>query len=179
LALLPPLILPLLLAMAGCGWTPLYADPQSGPAQADLRAVKVAPIAERIGQKLELALRTSFNPSGVPTPPRYVLHTTLSILRLDLGITTQGLGTRFRLEVQGSYSLNDIRTGAVRTKGSLHVTQSFDIQANQYSNVVAEEDSRTRAVEELRDDILIRLRLFFQEHPGAAAITPAAAQNPR
>jgi LPS-assembly lipoprotein len=166
------LCLALLFPLAGCGWTPLYADPETSPASADLRAVRVAPIAERIGQKLELALRTWFNPTGEPTPPRYLLDTTLSVVRLDLGISSQGLGTRARLEVNAAYVLRDIRSGAPLLTGNLHVTQSFDILANQYANIVAEEDARNRAVEELRRELATRLEVFFQRRAAAAAPRP-------
>ena len=53
-----------LLALPGCGWEPLYADRETGPADLELRAIKVDPIAERIGQRLALALRESLNPDG-------------------------------------------------------------------------------------------------------------------
>ena len=64
-------------ALPGCGWEPLYGDPEIGPASEELRAIKVNPIPERIGQRLEIALRNSLNPSGEPTPPRYVMSTSL------------------------------------------------------------------------------------------------------
>jgi hypothetical protein len=44
----------------------------------------------------------------------------------------------------------------------VHTAESFDIVANEYASVVAEEDARIRAVEELRRDIIARLTLFFQ-----------------
>ena len=163
----------LLLSLSGCGWEPLYADPETRPASADLRAIRVEPIAERIGQKLELALRTWFNPTGEPTPTRYILNTTLSVVRLDLGISSQGLGTRARLEANAAYVLHDIRSGAPLTTGNVHVSQSFDILANQYANIVAEQDARNRAVEELRRELTTRLEVFFQRH--AAAAPPPAA----
>src|SRR5271165_623490 len=62
------LIVCLALPLSGCGWERLYADPETGPASADLRAIKVLPISERIGQRLEMALRNSLNPRGEPTP---------------------------------------------------------------------------------------------------------------
>ena len=74
LALGPPL------ALSGCGWTPLYGEPASGPASEELRAIYVEPILERIGQRLQIALRNSLNPTGEPTPERYRLQTTLSSL---------------------------------------------------------------------------------------------------
>ena len=169
---LAALVVPMLL-LAGCGWTPLYADHEPSAGDQDLRAIRVSPIAERIGQKLELALRTWFNPTGEPTPTRYILNTTLSVVRLDLGISSQGLGTRARLEANAAYVLHDIRSGAPLTTGNVHVSQSFDILANQYANIVAEQDARNRAVEELRRELTTRLEVFFQRH--AAAAPPPAA----
>jgi LPS-assembly lipoprotein len=169
------LLLPLALALSGlggCGWTPLYADHEAGPTDAELRAIKVAPIAERIGQRLELALRASLNPGGVPTPQRYLLRVTLAIGRSDIGIITQGLGTRARLDVYARYVLFDSKTGAGLLAGTSHTAESFDIIANEYSNVVAEDDARTRDVEELRRDILARLTVFMQRRAAAAAKKP-------
>jgi LPS-assembly lipoprotein len=160
------------LSLSGCGWTPMYADVATGPADADLRAIRVTPIAERIGQHLAIALRDSLNPTGEPTPKRYVLSITLQVVRLDLGVLTQGIGTRGRLEVYANFTLADITSGAVLLSQTSHVNESFDILANQYSNVVTEEDARTRAVEELRRDILSRLTVFFQRRAAAAAGRP-------
>ncbi|HEX3862178.1 MAG TPA: hypothetical protein VHY35_10845 [Stellaceae bacterium] len=167
-------------ALGGCGWEPLYADAEAGPTDAELRSITVAPISERIGQKLELALRNSFNPTGIPTKQRYVLRVTLQVVRLDLGVQTQGLGTRGRLDVYATYYLSDSATSTQLIAGTSHVAESFDILANQYSNTVAEEDSHTRAVEELRLDLLNRMTIFLKYRiAGAAPVaTPSAATPP-
>src|SRR5579863_3157905 len=119
--------LPLLLA--GCGWRPLYAEPQAGPADARLRAIRVQPIPERIGQQLEIALRDALNPTGIPTPQRYVLHTTLSVQRADLGIQAQGLATRGRLDVFATYALFELNSGRQLTQGTVHSANAFNILA--------------------------------------------------
>jgi LPS-assembly lipoprotein len=158
--------------LGGCGWAPLYADPETGPADEELRAIRVAPISERIGQRLELALRESLNPTGEPTPQRYLLRTTLQTVRLDLGIQKQGFGTRGRIDAYGYFFLNDSKSGASLLSGSSHVSESFDILANEYSNVVAEDDARTRAVEEMRRDIVSRLTVFLQRRAAERAAKP-------
>jgi LPS-assembly lipoprotein len=160
------------LALNGCGWTPLYADPASGPADAELRAIRVAPISERIGQKLAIGLRDTLNPGGEATPQRYLLRTSLQTARLDLGVITQGSGTRGRFEATASFSLSDIRSGAQLITGTSHVAESFDILANYYSNVVAEDDARTRSAEELRRDIVTQLTVFLQRRTAEAAAKP-------
>lgn len=155
------------LLLAGCGWTPLYADRQTTPADAELAAIKVGPIAERIGQRLELGLRESLDPSG-EVKKRYLLQTTLQTVRADLGVQSQGLGTRGKLDVTATFKLSDITSGAVLLTNTVHVADSFDIGANEYVTVVAEDDARVRSVEELRRDIVTRLTLFMQRRAGAA-----------
>src|SRR5690348_12406419 len=99
--------------LAGCGgWVPLYADPVTAPSDESLRAIAVAPISERIGQKLAWALRESLDPGGIPTPPRFTLRTTLRTVRSDLGVQSFGLGTRGKLDVYADYRLADNKTGA-------------------------------------------------------------------
>jgi len=167
LLLVLALALPALLQ--GCGWEPLYADPQTGPADADLRSVKVAPIPERLGENLARALRQSFNPSNEPAEARYVLRVTPTITQLNLGISTQGVGTLGRTEITGNFQLNDLKTNTPILSGNSHVSASFDLVANGYANVVAMNDSQTRAIEELRRDLVTRLTVFFQRR---AAETP-------
>ena len=158
--------------LASCGWAPLYADRETGPVDAELRAIRVAPIPERVGQKLALALRNSLNPTGEPTPQRYVLYTTLTVSRADLGVITQGLGTRSRLDANASIVLRDIKTGQQLMAAGSHVADAFDIQANEYADIVAEDDARTRVVEELRGDIINRLTVFLQRRVAAAPPKP-------
>lgn len=163
----------LLLALGACGWTPLYADRETGPADEELRAIKVSPIAERIGQRLELALRNSLNPEGIPTPQKYVLATTLQTVRSDLGVQSTGIGTRGKLDVIVAYALIDSKSNVRLVQNSLHVAESFDIVANEYASVVAEDDARNRAIEQLRLVMVTRLTLFLQ-HRVAEGQAPGA-----
>jgi len=155
-------LLGLPLALAGCAWTPLYAEVETAPGDIALAEIQVEPIPERIGQRLALALRRSFNPDGAPVRKRYVMRTTLQVLRQDLGVQSTGLGSRGKLDATVSFWLRDIKTGTALLANSVHTSESFDILANNYASVVAEEDARIRAVEELRRDIVTRLTLFLQ-----------------
>ena len=159
--------------LTGCGWTPLYADPETVPADSELLAVRVSPIPERIGQRLTMGLRESFNPSGAPVPQRYTLNVTLVAVRANLGVQTTGLGTRARLDAVAGFRLLDNKSGGVLLQASSHDAESFDILANEYSNVVAEEDARNRAAEELRRDIVSRVTAFLQRRVAEQAGKPA------
>jgi len=157
------------LPLPGCGWEPLYADPQSGPASEDLRAIRVAPISERIGQRLEMALRNSLNPTGEPTPQRYLLRTTLTVALNDLGIQSQGTASLGRLDVYATCVLADSRSGSTLLTNSLHVQNSFALNPNQYSTVVGEDDAGVRSVAELNQEIVARLTLFMEQRAAQKA----------
>jgi LPS-assembly lipoprotein len=157
------------LALAGCGgWEPLYADHETASASADLRAIKVAPIPERIGQRLEMALRKSFNPEDEASPVKYVLTVTPSVSVSDLGIQSQGLGTRGQVQVVVNYVLHDASSHTLQA-GFIRAEDSFDIQANGYSTVVAQDDAYVRIVEEIRRELTIRMVLYMQKKAIAAS----------
>ena len=161
------------LALSGCGWEPLYADLQAEPASAELRAIKVDPIAERIGQRLDIALRNSLNPTGEPTPPRYLLSTTLTVGLGNLGIQSQGLGTLGQIDASATFRLIDLQTGSTLLTSTVHVANSFDLNPNQYSTIVGENDAGVRSVAELDQEIVTRLTLFMQRRMAEKSAKPA------
>jgi LPS-assembly lipoprotein len=155
--------------LAGCGWEPLYANHESDPVNAELRQILVSPIVDRLGQRLEFALRDSFNPTTERAEHIYRLQVALSTTFSDLGIQSQGLGTRGEVQVYATYHLFDIASGEQLQTDTIHTIDSFDIQANGYSTVVAQEDAFKRCGEEIRREIVGRLTLFLQGRKATAA----------
>jgi LPS-assembly lipoprotein len=160
------------LAFSSCGWTPLYADFEAGPASEELRAIRVDPISERIGQRLQIALRNSLNPTGEPSTARYRLRTTLASYLSNLGIQSQGLATLGKLDVYATYSLIDIQSGNSLLLNTVHVTNTFDLNPNQYSTVVGEDDAAVRSVAELDQEIVTRLTLFMRRRTAEQSPKP-------
>jgi LPS-assembly lipoprotein len=158
-------------ALSGCGWTPLYAEVGAGTASEELRAIRVDPIFERIGQRLQIALRSSLNPTGEPAPEHYRLKTTLATYLNNLGIQSQGLATLGQLDVYATYYLVDSRSGNNLLVNTVHVSNSFDLNPNQYSTIVGQDDAAVRCVAELNQEIVARLTLFMQRR--------AAEQSPK
>jgi LPS-assembly lipoprotein len=159
--------------LTGCGWTPLYADVEPEAASEELRAIKVDPIRERIGQRLEIALRNSLNPTGEPTPARYRLGTTLWVTLSNFGLQSQGLATLGQIDAIATFKLVDLQTGGVLLTNTVHVANSFDLNPNQYSTVVGEDDAGVRSVAELDQEIVTRLTLFMQRRVAAKSAKPA------
>jgi LPS-assembly lipoprotein len=158
----PALVIALLFALSGCGWTPLYANAETGPANAELRAIRVDPIPNRVGQRLELALRESLNPTGEPTTARYRLQTGLSYTLSNVGLISQGTATIGRVDLTATYHLIDLKSGTFLFTDTVHTQDSFALNPNQYSTVVAENDSAVRGVVEINEEMVTRLTFFLQ-----------------
>ena len=159
--------------LSSCGWTPLYADIKTEATNEELRAIKVDPISERIGQRLAIALRNSLNPTGEPTPTRYRLSTVLVVVLGNLGIQSQGLATLGQLDATATFRLIDLQTGGILLTNTVHVANSFDLNPNQYSTIVGEDDAGVRSVAELDQEIVSRLTLFMQRRMDEKSAKPA------
>ncbi len=161
--------------LSGCGWERLYADPQTAPASAELREIKVLPIAERIGQRLEMALRNALNPDGAAARFRYALSTTLLYSLSNLGLQSQGTATLGQIDVHATSYLTDISTGKILLTISLHDQNAFELNPNQYSTIVGEDDAQRRTVVELSQEIVRRLNLFMEQRAAPAGVKQVEA----
>jgi len=155
-------VVALVLGLSGCGWAPLYGEVAGSRASEELRAIYVEPILERIGQRLRIALRSSLNPTGEPTPERYRLRTTLATALTNLGIESQGLASLAQFHVYATYMLIDSKSHNTLLVSTVHVANSFDLNPNQYSTVVGEDDAAVRSAAELNQEIVTRLAVFLE-----------------
>jgi len=161
------------IALSSCEWVPLNADIEVGPANEELRAIRVDPIPERLGQRLEMALRNSLNPRGEPTRQHYILKVTPSVGLSNLGIQAQGLGTLGQLDVVVTYVLGDLESGKTLLSNTIHVANSFDLNPNKYSTIVGEDAAAVRSVAELNQEIVARLTLFMQRRLAQKSAKPS------
>lgn len=156
-------VLGAVLLTGGCGFRPLYgsaAGPQGGPG-GDLATIAVRPIENRRGQILRTRLETELTPRGVPSDPKYYLDVVLAELATDLDVQRTATATFANLRVTAAYRLVDVATGKPLTRGRSEFTVSFNLLTSPYGNLVAEDDARRRALDEIARDIHRRLALFF------------------
>lgn len=150
--------------LAGCGFHPLYGGHTAGEYDPRLAAIKVAPIPDREGQLLELALREKLNPRGVTLPTRYTLTVNLALVRSDLGIQRNATSTRSEVNATANYTL--IGDGS-RIAGNSRTVSAFNLQDDAWAATVAENDARERAIEDLADAIYMQLSLWSQRQTAA------------
>jgi hypothetical protein len=67
-----------------------------------------------------------------------------------------------KLDVYATYTLIDSKSQKTLATNTVHVSNSFNLNPNQYSTVVGEDDTAVRSVAELDQEIVTRLALFME-----------------
>ena len=148
--------------LAACGFQPLYGGSASSGVRADLAAVEVALIEDRVGQQLRNELIRRFHPDGRPRNPAYRLHVGLRIDKRDLALQKSEIATRASLRITANFTLRKRTDGGTLIRGTTRITTSYDILSNDFATLAAEADARRRGVRELADEITNRLAAFLQ-----------------
>ncbi len=152
----------LALAMAGCGFQPLYGRGDNGlSAQDQLASVRIQPMPDRVGQQLHNLLRDRLNPRGQPANPAYSLQVVVSETLEELGIRKDETATRSNLIVAANFVLSDGRSGKELFKGRSRSINSYNILESQFATLFSESDARKRALREISDEISNRLAVYF------------------
>lgn len=157
----------LCLLLAACGFRPLHGSPAPGrdsPA-AQMAAIRIAPLSDRMGQTMHNLLRDRLNPEGQPGDPAYLLQVRLKASQRELGIRKDETATRANLRLSANFVLRDARTKTVLFKGLASSVSSFNILEDQFATTFSEANAQTRALRALSDDIRTRLGIYFSRPP--------------
>jgi LPS-assembly lipoprotein len=156
-----------LLAMAGCGFQPVYmptASGNPGPAERELAAVSVGIIPERPGQLLRQALQARFgNERG--TLAKYDLLVSFGIAGEGVAVLQESTPTRIRLIGNANWRL--VRIAAPRTQLTSGRARAFD-GANLFNQQYFALDLENEAVQQrlataLADQIAMQLSVWFRQ----------------
>ena len=153
--------------VAGCGFTPLYAEPGVSPA---LAAIAVETPDTRTGFLLREKLEDAFG-RAPGTPSAYRLTTRVSERRYPLGRRSDDTATRYELVLTVSWQLHDAGGGLLR-RDTTRATTTYAASEQPYAGVVAQQDGEERAAAQAADLIRAELARWFAERPQPA---PAAA----
>ncbi len=158
------------LALAGCGFRPLYGDAAAVGApgvQQRLGDVRILQIADRRGQMLYNALLDRVNPHGAPASPRYTLAVRVRESVSALDTRRDGTVTRSALALNAQFELRDVQNDVIVFRQTASAASAFNLPTQRFAGVVGEDDARRRVVELLADDIVLQLALFVNRRPDA------------
>lgn len=156
------LLLPVVaLALAGCGFRPLYAT-SSGVAPI-LSAVEVEDTGEdRASYLVGVALRDQLG-TWQGEDPAYVLQTRASVSRGRTALTVDQVARRIVLSLNVTYALYDRDSGARVTQGSASGIASFDVPAEPYAAIRAEQDATERAARDVAGKVTTSLARYLTQ----------------
>ena len=147
----------LCLGLAGCGFTPLYASPELGPA---LAAVEVTTPEGRAGALLREQLDDALG-HRASLPPAYRLDVALSELRYPRGVRVDNVATRYEYVLTAAYTLTAAGGGEPLKTGKVRVELTYDSADQPYASVDAQQDAQARAAQEAARRIQIELSSFL------------------
>ena len=150
--------------LSGCGFEPVYESRAKPHVKAEMAAIKIGIIKDRIGQQLRNNLLDRLNPTGSPDSPNYLLDVTLKIKKEDTFFKKSKLSTRAILTLFADFRLNGKgRNLGKKFTGTSKILVSYNILSSHFATFTAEQNAKTRAVKELSADISNRIALFLGE----------------
>ncbi len=160
---------PVLLALPGCGFHPLYGGdgPEGGPARSGLELIAVAIIPERVGQLLRQALQARFDHGDAPAAKRFDLAVQFGIGNEGLSVQHDNTTTRLRFIGQASWTLTTRDAArATVTSGSARAVDGLNLFDQQYfAQDLQTETVQRRIAEAVADQITSQLAMYFDRHP--------------
>lgn len=156
-----------LLALAACGFQPLYGDSDrsSTRSEENLAQISVGIIADRTGQMLRNELGSRLDPNNIAPPAQYDLSVKLNESIGRVAVRRDASATRANLTVTATYQLVSRATGEPVYSGTVRSVNSYDILGteNQFGTETAREEARRRAARDLSEQIAIRLALALEQ----------------
>ena len=144
------LILPL--ALAACGFAPVYGP--NGPARGLQGKIRVADPADKNAFDLVERLEERL---GRPSTDSFDLTYTIKTEPFGVGITPDNAITRYNLTGKIDWQLTDRASGTRVTGGTVDSFTSYSATGSTVAGLAAEEDAYLRLMRLLADQIVSRL----------------------
>lgn len=149
--------------LAGC-FQPMYGPTAFGGADmdAELRAIEVAPIADRFGHYLANELIFALNGTGTPAPARYKLVVTpTQTMQTPIIDTVTSRASAATIWARARYVVTPVAGGAAVATGEVGSVVDYDRFTSRFANVRAARDAEIRAAKTLADQIRLSIAADF------------------
>ena len=143
--------------LAGC-FQPLYGESAHPGLVADIRAIEVAPIKDRIGHYLADNLTTDLNGTGQTPAPKYRLTVTVSTNTATPTVNSLiNVATSATVTGEAQFTLNKVDGGAEVLKGNAVAAAAYDRSQQRYNDLRAARDAEIRLARALSLEISQRV----------------------
>ena len=154
-------ILLLALPLGGC-FQPLYGEAVHPGLAADMRAIAIAPIKERIGHYLGDDLLADFNGTGEAPEPKYRLTVTVTVNAATPTITSQlQTANAVTQTAAATYTLTLAGGGTALLSGTATSVAVNDRTEDRYANLRAQRDGEIRMAKSLAQEIELHVAAYL------------------
>jgi LPS-assembly lipoprotein len=153
----------LALPLSGC-FQPLYGEAAHPGLTAQMRAIAVAPIKERIGHYLGNDLITDLNGTGTNPEPKYRLTVTVTTTTGTPTVTSQ-LQVANAATVTGTatYTLTPAGGGDALLTGTATSVAVYDRTEQLFSDLRAQRDTEIKLAKSLAEEIELRIGAWLSD----------------
>jgi len=146
--------------LAGCGFRPMYAETSTG-AQLDdvMRAVSVAEIPGRVGQRIRNELIFATTGGGDRAAPRYRLEIAIRESVQDVFVARTGESEGRAYQLTAAFKLIQLDEEAVVISGKSVSRAAYDNLDSTFADIRARRDAENRAARTVADDIQKRIAM--------------------
>jgi len=157
-----------LLLLTGCGFSPVYGSHDAGsqPVVQALGSVQIENIPDRRGQILRNKLIDRMYTHGRPQDPQARLNVSITATEAAMAVQKDSTSTRSQLNMSANFTLVDMDGNALH-KGSAHSVASYSKLSAQYGTLATQQTAYDRALNEIGEQIVNNLSLYYAEKPPA------------
>jgi LPS-assembly lipoprotein len=149
-------------ALAGCGFTPLYASPSVA---AGLPAIEVVAPQGRVAYLLRQDLDDALG-HDKSAPAAWRLDFTLEQTRDPRGLTQSDVAERYQVGLKVNYTLTSLTTGKVAHAGQVSTEVFYDATDAPYAGIMARQNSQERIASDAARRIQIELAAWMARNRG-------------
>lgn len=151
------------LALAGCGFQPLYGGTTAGGQRLSevMAGVEITPIPGRVGQKLRNELIFANTGGGLAAPSRYRLEIAVKESVTDQLVQITGDATGQVYQLDATFQLIDPNNGKVLLQGKAISRAPYNRFQEIFANVRARYDAENRAARTVSESIKTQVAAFL------------------
>ena len=158
----PALLVGLGIALAGCGFKPLYGTTSAhSTVAADLSSVRIVPTGSRIGQQVRNDLISTMQTRGGEGPSVYRLELVPEERESDVFIQEDSDVNRRSYTLRVNYSLYEAGSNRLVDDGRVFSIVSYDRVESEFANIRALKSAKDQAARVVADDIRTALAAYF------------------
>jgi LPS-assembly lipoprotein len=149
--------------VGGC-FQPLYGEAAHPGLTAEMRAIAVQPIKDRIGHYLGNDLIADLNGTGETPEPKYRLTVTTAVEAGTPTVSSQiQVANATTVTGTATYKLTPAGGGEAIVSGTATAVGTYDVTYDSFADMRAQRDVEIRLAKSLADEIELRLAAYLGE----------------